>query len=300
MQGKVQKNVQSSWGQAQDLLQTGVVAAQQALQENTKKASKNLQKAQKNLQKMQGPVQNSVQSSLAKTQDVLQTGLGATQAALAKKAAQAGKGLQQVKDDVSDMQESAQARAATAKRKKARARFLFRVGLLAGVVAILLYTPWPGSETRQRLASTGNKFSNEFKINSDEVCRQNEQATRTRVACSSLLPNSYCALTMNAPLVENLPELFEANEKVAYWHALVGLMRLLQQSRATDIRMNANFLEFDHHPWQRVRPFLLAYSSHGRAGGRTHPELAKAWAGQLSHARSTRHILGRAAAWTAR
>ncbi len=133
-------------------MQTGVVAAQQALQENTKKASKNLKKAQKNLKKMQSPVQNSVQSGLAKTQDVLQTGLGATQTALAKKAAQAGKGLQQVKDNVSDMQESAQARAAAAKRKKARARFLFRVGLVAGVVAILLYTPWPGSETRQRLS----------------------------------------------------------------------------------------------------------------------------------------------------
>ena len=28
---------------------------------------------------------------------------------------------------------------------------MFRLGLVVGVAAILLYTPWPGSETRQRL-----------------------------------------------------------------------------------------------------------------------------------------------------
>ena len=28
---------------------------------------------------------------------------------------------------------------------------VFRLGILAGIVLVLLYAPWPGSETRQRL-----------------------------------------------------------------------------------------------------------------------------------------------------
>ncbi len=153
IRGKVQGNAQSGWEQAQDLLVTSANVARQVLQENTKKANKNLKKAQKNLKKMQGPVQDSVQSGLAKTQDALETGLGATQAVLTKSAAKAGQNLQQVKANMKNMQETAQEQKAAKKRRKARARFMFRLGLVTGLVVILLYTPWPGDETRQRLGN---------------------------------------------------------------------------------------------------------------------------------------------------
>lgn len=133
IQGKVQDNVQSGLGQAQSLLAVGTAAAQQALKEKTKKAQKKLQKAQ-------APVQDAVQSTLT-----------ATQAALAKNAAKAGKNLKQVKDSVSDMQDSMQERAAAHQRRRARAKFLFRLGLIAGLIGALLYSPWTGEETRARL-----------------------------------------------------------------------------------------------------------------------------------------------------
>jgi hypothetical protein len=39
-----------------------------------------------------------------------------------------------------------------AARRRQRRKFFFRLGLLTGLALALLYTPWPGSESRQRLA----------------------------------------------------------------------------------------------------------------------------------------------------
>jgi gas vesicle protein len=49
------------------------------------------------------------------------------------------------------MQDSMQDRIESYQRKRARAKFLFRIGLVTGLVAAFLLAPWPGSETRRQL-----------------------------------------------------------------------------------------------------------------------------------------------------
>src|SRR5205085_2459338 len=110
-----------------------------------KQANKNLKKAQKRLSSLQETVQENVQSSLSKTQDTLQLGLGLAQDVMDK--------------NVKGVQDSLQDRIEAYQRKRARAKFLFRMGLLAGVVLSLLYTPWPGSQTRQLLGAYWQQLS---------------------------------------------------------------------------------------------------------------------------------------------
>ncbi len=57
------------------------------------------------------------------------------------------------------MQDSWQDRVESYQRKRARAKFLFRLGLVAGLVFILLYAPWPGSETRRQLGDLWQQLS---------------------------------------------------------------------------------------------------------------------------------------------
>src|SRR6266566_4982849 len=47
----------------------------------------------------------------------------------------------------------------------------------------------------------------------------------------------------NAPLIDNLLNFFKASEKIGHRDALIWLMCLLEQARATDIRIYANPLK---------------------------------------------------------
>ena len=163
LQGTLQESVLSGLAKTQEYLsprqaalQTGLSVAQDVMSKNARSASKNLRraqkKAQKNLSSLQGTLQESVQSSLAKTQDTLQSGLGTATDVLAKTTKTASKNLKKVTSNVKDVQDSLQDRIEAYQRKRARAKFLFRMGLLAGIVLALLYTPWPGTQTRQQLA----------------------------------------------------------------------------------------------------------------------------------------------------
>jgi hypothetical protein len=82
---------------------------------------------------------------------VLQGGLGAAQVALGKHVKQARKGIKQAKESLQAVRDSVQHERSTYARKRRVAKTVFRLGLLAGVVVALLYTPWPGSETRYQL-----------------------------------------------------------------------------------------------------------------------------------------------------
>jgi hypothetical protein len=163
LQGTVQENVQSGLSKTQDTLQTGLSLAQVAMNKNAKRASKNLQKAQKkaqkNLSSFQGTLQDSVQSGLSKTQDALQSGLGTATDVLGKTTKTATKNLKKVTGNVKDVQDSLQDRVEAYQRKRARAKFLFRMGLVLGIVATLLYTPWPGSQMRQLVIAYWQQFS---------------------------------------------------------------------------------------------------------------------------------------------
>jgi len=59
---------------------------------------------------------------------------------------------------VKDVQDSLQDRVEAYQRKRARAKFLFRMGLVVGIVATLMYTPWPGSQMRQLVVAYWQQF----------------------------------------------------------------------------------------------------------------------------------------------
>ncbi len=150
----MQDSVQSGLEQTQDMLQGGLDIAQDAWQGNARRASKNLKKAQKKMKRSLASMQDSVQSGLEQTQDVLQSGLSKAQGVLSagrKNVKRAGKGLQSATGSLKDAQGNVQQQFARYARRRRRAKILFRLGLLTGVVLVLLYAPWPGSDTRRQL-----------------------------------------------------------------------------------------------------------------------------------------------------
>jgi len=163
LQETVQSSVKPGLLKTQDTLQTSLGLAQDVMGKNVKSASKNLKKAQKkaqkNLSSLQDTLQESVQTGLPKAQDILQTGLGTATDVLGKTTKTAGESLKKVTENVKDVQDSLQDRIESYQRKRARAKFLFRMGLLAGIVLALLYTPWPGSQTRQQLGAYWQQLS---------------------------------------------------------------------------------------------------------------------------------------------
>jgi len=144
VQRTVQKSLQSGVSTTQDALQTGLGVAQVALERNVKRVNKNLKKAQKNLNKnlknLQGPLQENLQTGLSRTQDVLSTN-----------AKRATKNLKKAQENLKDKRDTLQTQLIRRARRRRRARTIFRLGLLTGIVLVLLYTPWPGSETRNRI-----------------------------------------------------------------------------------------------------------------------------------------------------
>jgi hypothetical protein len=155
VQRTVQKSLQSGVSNTQDALQTGLGVAQVALERNVKRVNKNLKKAQKNLNKnlknLQGPLQENLQTGLSRTQDVLLAGLDTTQDVLGKNAKRATKNLKKAQENLKDKRDTLQTQLVRRARRRRRARTIFRLGLLTGIVLVLLYTPWPGSETRNRI-----------------------------------------------------------------------------------------------------------------------------------------------------
>lgn len=144
VQRTVQKSLQSGVSTTQDALQTGLEMAQVALEQNVKRVNKNLKKAQKNLNKnlknLRGPLQENLQTGLSRTQDVL-----------GKNAKRATKNLKKAQENLKDTRDTLQTQLVRRARRRRRARTIFRLGLLTGIVLVLLYTPWPGSETRNRI-----------------------------------------------------------------------------------------------------------------------------------------------------
>lgn len=146
--------MQTGLARTQDTVQTGLSTAQDTWQGNVKRASKNLKKAQKKMKRSLASMQDSVQSGLEQTQDVLQSGLNKAQSVLSagrKNVKRAGKGLQSATGSLKDAQGNVQQQFARYARRRRRAKVLFRLGLLTGVVLVLLYAPWPGSDTRRQL-----------------------------------------------------------------------------------------------------------------------------------------------------
>lgn len=136
LQGNIQGRTQPIWSKTKHAVQMGMGTTQDMLTKNTKLARKNLKKAQKNLSKVQGNIG---------------TGLATTQKMWRQAGSQTSARLQQMGSNAKDLRGDIQQRYARHQRKRRRARVLFRLGLLAGVVTALLYAPFSGAEARQRL-----------------------------------------------------------------------------------------------------------------------------------------------------
>jgi membrane-associated HD superfamily phosphohydrolase len=158
---KTQDTVQSGLAKAQDTLQMGLSTAQDVLQsgldlvqdtwaQSAKKANKNLKKAQKKMKRRS--VQDNVQSGLSTAQNVLQSGLDVAQDVWTRNVKKANKNLKKAGKSIKDVQETVQDQLASYARKRRRAKMLFRLGLLVGVMLAFLYTPWPGADIRRRLS----------------------------------------------------------------------------------------------------------------------------------------------------
>ncbi|QBD81571.1 YtxH domain-containing protein [Ktedonosporobacter rubrisoli] len=137
---QAQSNASTGLARTQDLLGAGMDTAQVALEKSRKGAKKKLEKAQKNLHDVQDIVQDKVSYGLSKTQDTL-----------GKRSQQASKSLQSAASSMKDLKDSVQDQYVSYQRKRKRAKFLFRVGLVSGVALALLYAPVTGAQTREWL-----------------------------------------------------------------------------------------------------------------------------------------------------
>ena len=97
--------------------------------------------------------QDTVQTGLSTAQDVLQSGLDVVQDAWTRNVKKANKNLKKAGKSIKGVQGSVQDQLASYARKRRRAKMLFRLGLLVGVMLAFLYTPWPGADVRRRLSA---------------------------------------------------------------------------------------------------------------------------------------------------
>jgi hypothetical protein len=82
----------------------------------------------------------------------LAAGLGLLQVALERSMQRARGRLEQARGNLEEARSAWREERARRARRRRRARFIFRVGLVVGIVLALLFAPRPGVETRRRLA----------------------------------------------------------------------------------------------------------------------------------------------------
>jgi len=148
---KAQDTLSSGLNTAQNTLSSGFESAQDIIAHNTKQAQKNLMRAQKNLKKSYQSMQHAAVPAISHTVD-----------AFSKGTRQAGHGFNQAVGNVTDFKDSVQGQYKHYQRKRARARTLFRFGLVTGVILALLYAPYPGSEVRERIVAQWRKYRSSF------------------------------------------------------------------------------------------------------------------------------------------
>ena len=104
-------------------------------------------------------VTDTVRSGVAKTQDVLLEGLDVTQELLKDQQKRSAKKFKRAQKNFQDTRNSMQSSLEKRSRRRQRAKFVFRLGLLSGLVLVVLYSPWSGQEIRSRLVEVWNGFS---------------------------------------------------------------------------------------------------------------------------------------------
>lgn len=147
LQSNVQERLGSGWMRAQEMLQAGLGLLQTVTEKNKRDVSKNVKQAQKKAQKNLKAVRGNLESGWNKTQGIL-----------GKRSKAISKPISQATETAKDMRNAAQKQLARYKRRRRRARAIFRLGLILGTVLAILYTPFPGSEIRHRIASRVERY----------------------------------------------------------------------------------------------------------------------------------------------
>jgi hypothetical protein len=146
LQGKMQDALQPTLSKAQDLVQDNFDPAQQKLKKSLKSAQETLQVrakgTQKDLKLARKAAQKRLVSGWSTTQEMLEEGSKRIQ-----------QGLEKVATDTAHAEEALRERRKQRQSKRTRARFLFRGGLISGVVLALLLTPLSGAEARKHVGS---------------------------------------------------------------------------------------------------------------------------------------------------
>lgn len=158
LQSNVQENIGSGWMKALAMLQAGLGVAQIITEKNKRNVSKNVKEAQKQAQKNLKEAQKQAQKNLKEAQGNLESGWDKTQRMFSKRSQSITKPISQATETAKDMRDTAQKQLARYKRRRRRARAVFRLGLVLGAVLALLYTPFPGSEIRHRIASQMERY----------------------------------------------------------------------------------------------------------------------------------------------
>jgi len=136
----VQDTFQPTWSKTQDVIGEGLETTEVTLQKRVKRARKNLRKTQKNLKHLQKAAQENLESGWSAARDKWEEG-----------SQQVSRNLTKVGSNAQGASKTIQKRYRHSQRKRARARALFRWGLVIGFVLALLYTPITGAEIRHRI-----------------------------------------------------------------------------------------------------------------------------------------------------
>jgi len=153
---KTSENGLAAYDQARSRVQPTLVKTQDVLQDSLDTARKTLKKslsttqdtlqqqaknAQKNAKRLQRSAQNRLDAGLSATQDMLEDTSKGIQ-----------KNLASVNSSIKGAGTTLQTRYKRAKAKRARAKGLFRWGLILGLILALCFAPMRGSQARERIA----------------------------------------------------------------------------------------------------------------------------------------------------
>jgi gas vesicle protein len=180
---RIKRRTKTTWDVAQDrlanikdfaqsTLKTSKIAAQGALANIQESANQGLDRAQrlittaigiigasaaifyKNRQQAQEKLQRTQMSLMTSTTPIVER----TQKAVRANTQKATQGLQQAKSTAKDFTTFVQDQYTHLQIKRRRRRALFRIGLIAGAILALLYTPLSGAEIRQRLNAQWQQY----------------------------------------------------------------------------------------------------------------------------------------------
>lgn len=140
------------YDQAWTRVQPALLKTQDVLDTTRKTLKKGMSTTQDTLQKRARGAQKNLKRLRKTAQKRLDAGLSATQDLLEGTSKSVQRNLAEVNSSIKDAGKTLQKRRQQAQARRARARGLFRWGLVLGLVLALCFAPMKGAQARERLA----------------------------------------------------------------------------------------------------------------------------------------------------